>query len=102
DPVATMRRCVELLKPDGILVLQTPDYPDEKSHAQMKTDQLPFLCFLDNKAVTVEHLYLFSKRSARLLLEVLGAGHIEFVKPMFPCDMFFVAGKSPLVKNTDE
>jgi 2-polyprenyl-3-methyl-5-hydroxy-6-metoxy-1,4-benzoquinol methylase len=102
DPVATVRRCVELLKPGGVIVLQTPDYPDEITHAQMKANQVPFLCFLDNKAVTVEHLYLFSKRSARMLLEVLGAGHIEFVRPMFPCDMFFVAGNSPLTKNTDE
>jgi 2-polyprenyl-3-methyl-5-hydroxy-6-metoxy-1,4-benzoquinol methylase len=102
DPVGTMRRCAELLKPDGMLLMQTPDYPDEQTFAAMRAGRMPFLVYLENKGVTVEHLYVFSKRSARALCERLGCGCVQFEPPMFPCDMFFAAGRQPLGRTTAE
>jgi 2-polyprenyl-3-methyl-5-hydroxy-6-metoxy-1,4-benzoquinol methylase len=102
DPLATLGRCVDLLKPDGILLLQTPDYPDDKTYAEMVFQRVPFLVYLDNKAVTVEHLYVFSKRAAERLCHRLGCGVVQFEPPMFAYDMFFAAGKRPLVRNTPE
>jgi SAM-dependent methyltransferase len=102
DPVGTLRRCAGLLKPDGVLLVQTPDYPDHQTFAQMRSAQIPFLVYLENKEVTIEHLYVFSKRSARLLGARLGCGYVEFEPPMFPCDMFFAAGKQPLGRTSAE
>ena len=95
DPAATMRRCVRLLKPDGALVVQTPEYPEGRSHAEMVAARLPFLQMIDDK-VAAEHLYVFSRRSARRLLEALGCGVVEFLPPYFDADMYLVAARQEL------
>jgi 2-polyprenyl-3-methyl-5-hydroxy-6-metoxy-1,4-benzoquinol methylase len=102
DPMATMGRCAQLLKPDGMLLVQTPDYPDDQTFAAMGAGKMPFLVYLENKGVTVEHLYVFSKRSARALCERLGCNSIQFEPPMFPCDMFFAASPRPLARTTPD
>jgi predicted SAM-dependent methyltransferase len=102
DPLATLRHCVNLLKADGMLLVQTPDYPDHKTYAEVVSERLPFLVYLDNKAVTIEHLYVFSKRGARRLCDELGCGVVQFEAPKFPSDMFFTASKRPLARNTQE
>jgi 2-polyprenyl-3-methyl-5-hydroxy-6-metoxy-1,4-benzoquinol methylase len=101
-PLDTLGHCVNLLKPDGMLLVQTPDYPDDKTYPEVIAENLPFLVYLDNKAVTIEHLYVFSKRGAQHLCHRLGCDTISFEPPMFPSDMFFTASKCPLPRSTPE
>jgi SAM-dependent methyltransferase len=95
DPVTTLRACVRLLKPDGALVVQTPQYPDGPSYAEMVAGRLAFLQMIDDK-VAAEHLYVFSRRSARRLMESLGCPVVDFVPAFFHSDMYFVASRREL------
>jgi 2-polyprenyl-3-methyl-5-hydroxy-6-metoxy-1,4-benzoquinol methylase len=93
NPIHTLDQCLKLLKPDGIVLLQTPAYPEHLSLRQMTESGHKFPMMLDPN----EHLYLFSKSSVRELFRRLGATHIEFVPAMFPYyDMSLVASRSSL------
>ncbi len=93
DPLATMRRCVELLKPGGVLVIQTPEYPGGRTYQELvAVDDL----FLKHMDAATEHLYLFSRKGLELLLERLGVGEVSFEEPVYPYDMLCVAGAAPL------
>lgn len=93
DPPATLRRCLELLKPDGILLAQTPAYPEGMSLRQLREDGSKFPMMLDPN----EHLFLFSKSAVRALLRGLTAPHLEFMPAIFSFyDMSFVASRSAL------
>ena len=93
DPVGTLRQCLRLLKPVGILVIQTPQYRERKSYDEMVAEGDPFLKMLS----APQHLYLFSRRSIRELLGQLGASHLQFEQAMFPAyDMSLVASEKPL------
>ena len=64
DPAATMRQCLRLLKPDGILLIQTPCYPEGSTYEEMAArSEQPFEILQPG-----EHLYLFSRRSIRKFL----------------------------------
>ena len=92
DPVDTMRRCLRLLKPDGLFFLQTPQYREGKSLTQMEAEGDPFLRMLSPD----QHLYLFSKSSVKMLLRVLGVEHVNFEPAIFSLyDMALVAGRVP-------
>jgi 2-polyprenyl-3-methyl-5-hydroxy-6-metoxy-1,4-benzoquinol methylase len=93
DPVTTLRRAVDLLKPDGLLIIQMPEYPDGKSHTDLQTDKARFL---EHTREPNEHLYLYSQRSVRKFLARLGLNHVEFLPPFFDYDMYFIASKQPL------
>ena len=98
DPLATMRHALSLLKPDGIIVVQCPCYPEGVSHGDMVADDAPFLGLL----IADEHLHLFSKSSIRKLFEAIGAGYLEFEPAIFShYDMFFVVGRQPLYSYFD-
>jgi 2-polyprenyl-3-methyl-5-hydroxy-6-metoxy-1,4-benzoquinol methylase len=93
NPIHTLGECLKLLKPDGIVLLQTPAYPEHLSLQEMTESGHKFTMMLDHN----EHLYLFSQSSVRELLRRLGTGHIEFIPAMFPYyDMSLVAGREPL------
>ena len=93
DPVGTMRRCVRLLAPGGVLLVQTPCYPAHRSLADLTTAGHQFPMMLDPG----EHPFLFSQQSAAALLARVGAGHVRFVPPAYPpYDMSFVAAAGPL------
>jgi 2-polyprenyl-3-methyl-5-hydroxy-6-metoxy-1,4-benzoquinol methylase len=92
DPVATLRRCMELLEPDGILLVQTPDYPEGTSLRQLQHQKHKFPQMLDKN----EHLFLFSKSAVRELFRRLDTNYIEFIPAIFDFyDMSFVASTSP-------
>ena len=96
DPAATLLRCVDLLAPDGILLIQTPSYPEGSTFDQMTARSDRPLEILEPR----EHLYLFSRRSIRDFFERLGAGHVAFEPALFSqYDMFLVASRAPIVRG---
>ena len=93
DPVATMRRCIDLLAPDGFLLIQTPRFPEGRSFDDLTRDAEPFL----EQLKANEHLYLFSERSVRQFFAELGLKSLVFEGALFGhYDMFFVASRRPL------
>jgi 2-polyprenyl-3-methyl-5-hydroxy-6-metoxy-1,4-benzoquinol methylase len=96
EPARTMQRCLHLLKPDGILLIQTPRYVAGESYPDMLGQNREFLKILEPR----EHLYLFSQRSVSELFGRLGAPHIAFEPPLFPqYDMFLVVSRLPLARR---
>src|SRR3954452_5713186 len=69
DPQATLAHCLRLLKPDGILLIQTPCYPEGRSFAELSAEKAPILVHL----CPGEHPHLFSRRSISALLKRVGA-----------------------------
>ncbi len=93
NPTETLEKCFELLKSDGIMLLQTPAYPEGMTLQQISETGHKFSMMLDRN----EHLHLFSKSSMRSLFRNIGVGNIEFVPAMFPFyDMSVVASAAPL------
>jgi 2-polyprenyl-3-methyl-5-hydroxy-6-metoxy-1,4-benzoquinol methylase len=99
DPVTTMARCLELLKPDGLLLLQTPQFKDGSSYEELRENKGRFLEML----IPEEHIYLFSEDSVARLFRQLGADHIQFEPAIFAhYDMFFAVSRTPFRTHTLE
>ena len=95
-PPETLRRCLELLKPDGILLIQTPGYRESKTYEQMTADNDYFLNHIRGKSEK-EHLFLYSPKSVEALLKSIGVEHVQFEPAIFAIyDMFLVASRSPI------
>jgi 2-polyprenyl-3-methyl-5-hydroxy-6-metoxy-1,4-benzoquinol methylase len=93
DPSGTLGQCLRLLKPDGIILVQTPAYPEGKSLSQLQDEEHKFPLMLDRN----EHLFLFSKSAVRKLFRRLQAPNIEFIPALFGFyDMSFLAGRGNL------
>lgn len=97
DPAATLGHCVKLLKPDGFFVIQTPEYKEHLSYADIVTQKDIFLTHMEGK--NEEHLYLFSRRSTQQLWARLGFPVVAFENPIFPYDLFYTASRSVLPEN---
>ena len=98
DPAQTVQQCLKLLKPDGLLVIQTPRYPAGTCYATMLEKNDAFLQQLKPE----EHLFLFSPASITEFLGGLGVPHVLFEKAVFAIyDMYLVAGRMPF-KPVDE
>jgi 2-polyprenyl-3-methyl-5-hydroxy-6-metoxy-1,4-benzoquinol methylase len=96
DPLATLGRCMELLKPDGIFLAQTPAYPEGMTLGQLGDQNHKFPLMLDKN----EHLFLFSRSAATELIRKLEIPHIEFIPAVFGFyDMSFVVSHEPLHRN---
>jgi SAM-dependent methyltransferase len=98
DPRATMRRCVELVKPEGLLVIQTPKYEVGRTYDELVAEDDPFLDHM--RRARTEHLYLFSRNALELLLAELGVEYFAFEEPVYPYDMICVASRTTL-RRTD-
>ena len=98
DPVRTLKRCVDLLKPDGLLLIQTPCFPEGKTHGQLVEDKNPFLSMM----ISPNHLFLFSRRSLTRLLADLGLNYVQFEPNLFPYDMFLIARRQPVAVHVWE
>lgn len=94
DPLDTLGRCARLLRPDGVLLVQMPNYPEELSYRQLQSRNDRFLLHMDGKAR--QHLNLFSLRATRHLCDRLGFASLEFVPAIFDYDQYFVACRAPL------
>jgi SAM-dependent methyltransferase len=79
NPTGTLGHALTLLRPDGLLVVQTPAFPEELDFAAMTATGHPFLQQLRPK----DHLFLFSRRSVRELLAHLGVAHVVFEPAIF-------------------
>lgn len=99
DPLGTMRECLDLLKPDGILLIQTPRVPEHAAYEDLVEQNDPFLSLLEEEG----HLTLFSEQSVRELFNRLGAAHLHFEPAIFEhYDMFFVVSRVPPVTHSAE
>lgn len=96
DPLGTMRHCLRLLKPGGMLLIQTPNFREDQSYEALVEAKDPFLDQLKSD----EHLFLFSRRSVVALFNELGAPYIECEPAIFAqYDMFLAVSGSPLQKH---
>ena len=96
DPSATMEHCIRLLKPDGLLLIQTPQYREGMDYAKMEESNDSFL----HQLKVPEHLYLFSERAVSLLFQRLEANYIQFEPAIFNhYDMFFAVSISSFKTN---
>jgi 2-polyprenyl-3-methyl-5-hydroxy-6-metoxy-1,4-benzoquinol methylase len=98
DPLATLRRCTALLKPDGMLLIQTPCAPEGSTYADLARDNNRFLKMLQAR----EHLYLFSSRAVHQLFARIGWEVVRFEPAMFDYDMYFVVSRRPLPQHDDD
>jgi SAM-dependent methyltransferase len=100
DPLGTMRLALNLLAPDGILLIQTPCVPEEKSYAELVDREDPFLAQFKEK----EHLFLFSQRSVTDFFAKLDCPTVIFEQAIFAhYDMFLVASRIlPRQSSPDE
>ena len=99
DPVGTLGACAKLLKPDGVLLVQTPEYPEGASLAQLHASGTTFVQHLRPQ----EHLHLFSRRSAAGLMVRAGLPHVTFEPAMFAqYDQFFAASRAAPAVNGEE
>ncbi|HSV15737.1 MAG TPA: class I SAM-dependent methyltransferase [Tepidisphaeraceae bacterium] len=97
QPQATLRRCLDLLKSDGVLLIQTPSYPEGATLPELRAIGHKFSMMLDPN----EHLFLFSPTAARKLFQQLDAEHIEFVPAIFGFyDMSFVVSRQSIARTT--
>lgn len=99
DPVGTMRLALDLLKPDGIMLLQTPRFEPDKSYSDLVESKHAFLTHFKE----LEHLHLFSTHSLEKLFRGLGCSYIQFETAIFSqYDMFAVVSRQPLRVIPDE
>jgi 2-polyprenyl-3-methyl-5-hydroxy-6-metoxy-1,4-benzoquinol methylase len=98
DPLSTMAYSASLLKEDGIFIVQTPNYIEDKTYLTMLANQDYFL----DQLKPYEHIYLFSRRSVSYLFQQIGFEFLKFEPPLFDYDMYFIASRHSLVKNTPE
>ncbi|NBQ59414.1 MAG: class I SAM-dependent methyltransferase, partial [Opitutaceae bacterium] len=99
-PAATLAHCARLLSPDGFFVIQTPEYKEHLTHADLVANQDIFLRHMDGN--NDEHLYLYSRRSATEFFTRLGFPALEFANPVYNYDMFFTAARAPLELHAEE
>lgn len=98
SPKQTVARALDLLKPDGIAVIQMPLFPGVRTFDELEANHPSFVKMLQ----PAEHLYLYTRESALKLFSELGAPHLTFESPVFfQHDMFFFASRSPIVQIED-
>ena len=49
DPERTMAHCAGLLKPDGLLVIQTPQLPAASDYTVLQAEDNPFLAMMSRR-----------------------------------------------------
>ena len=98
DPVKTLEHCVRLLKPDGVLLIQTPSYREGMTLDEMSAADDQFMKML----LPDQHLFLFSRQSVAELMRRVGAGHVRFEPAIFLAyDMFLAATPAPSAISLD-
>jgi glycosyltransferase involved in cell wall biosynthesis/2-polyprenyl-3-methyl-5-hydroxy-6-metoxy-1,4-benzoquinol methylase len=99
DPIGTMAHCFRILKPDGLLLIQTPEFKEGMEYSELVRDQGDFL----EQLKPAEHLFLFSRESLTDFFKRLGAAEIRFLPALYDkYDMFCVVAPGGLVLIPDE
>ncbi|MBB3944607.1 2-polyprenyl-3-methyl-5-hydroxy-6-metoxy-1,4-benzoquinol methylase [Rhizobium skierniewicense] len=92
-PKDTLTIALDMLKPDGLIMIQMPNFPGVTTFEELQTAHPSFLGML----LPDEHIYLYSQNAAQRLFQELGAEHLIFEKPFFTeHDMFFVVSRQPI------
>jgi SAM-dependent methyltransferase len=97
DPAGTLRELRRVLRPDGILLIQTPQYPARAADELVAAND-PFLVHL----CAPEHLYLFSAPSLQKILALTGFPNAAFAPAIFGYDMFAIASAQTLAPVTPD
>ena len=93
DPAATLRHGVRLLKPDGLLVIQTPCFDPGLTFEELNAGEHPFARML----IPFEHIHLFSEQGITKLLHQLELPYLAFEPAYFAVhDMFVFASRVPI------
>ncbi|WP_404420831.1 class I SAM-dependent methyltransferase [Nibricoccus sp. IMCC34717] len=100
NPLATLTYCRSLLKPGGVLFLQTPEYKEHLGYADLVAAGDLFLRHMDKN--NDEHLFLFSRRSLGEFCARLGLPAVEWLPPVYSYDHYIVASETPLRVRTRE
>lgn len=99
DPLLTMSRCIDALKPDGLMLIQTPEFKIGSKYDELLASGNPFLEQLKSD----EHIYLFSQQSVKEIMGRLGCGEVSFLPAIFDhYDMFLAVSKKPLCPISNE
>lgn len=97
NPLSTVEAISRLIKDDGYLFIQTPCFQNyDKSIDELIKINDPFLQMIIDK----EHLYLYSEDSLKKLLKKFGFNFFYVEKALFPYDMFIVATKNGIKRNS--
>jgi SAM-dependent methyltransferase len=99
-PATTLAQCARLLAPDGFFVIQTPEYKEHLTHADLVATGDIFQRHMDGN--NDEHLYLYSRRSAAEFFSRLGFPAVDFANPVYSYDLFFTAARAPLALHSPE
>jgi SAM-dependent methyltransferase len=89
DPIATLRACRKVLKPGGVLLIQTPEVPEPTDPAIAKPEHPFAKVFMPR-----EHLNLFTAASLRQVLSKCGFPVVHRERPVFPDYDGFVVARS--------
>lgn len=90
---------MELLRPDGSIILQTPCFPIGRTYEEMVRNKDRFL----EQFKPAEHLHLFSRASIARLFSEVGAPFLHFEPAIFDhYDMFLVASARELTPHSEE
>ena len=99
DPLGTVKFCLGLLAERGVLVIQTPRYPEGKGYEELLASRDRFLEQLKSE----EHLFIFSRQSIQAFLNRLGIEAIAWEPALFPhYDMFLFGSRSSLPAQSPE
>jgi SAM-dependent methyltransferase len=99
DPLVTMQRALEFLKPGGVMLLQTPRFEPDKTYEQLIAQNHPFITHFKE----LEHLYLFSNESLKKFFARLGCDYVQFEPAIFKhYDMFALVSREPICEISQE
>lgn len=92
NPLKTLQCCAEALTPKGLLMVQTPCYPEGRSMKALAAGNSRFPEVMRDRG----HLLLFSRTSAARLMQQAGFEHLYFEPAVFAhYDMSFIASRTP-------
>jgi SAM-dependent methyltransferase len=97
DPRAALAHMRRALKPDGVLLLQTPHFPVEPFDVLTERGDR----FIEQLRAP-EHVYLFSRASIEAILRETGFDDVAFEPALFEYDMFLVAGRGLARRSAED
>ena len=100
DPHEFLNTATSTLEADGFLMIQMPCYDEKLSYQDMLLQKPRFQEQLKEN----EHVYLYSKESAKRVFQEHGFNHVIFMDAFFgnDYDMFLIASKNPLTIYTSK